>query len=268
VISKRVRQSSQCQRYELFRAFYSASDYDASADHQHYRLRDSGLQAVACKRPAAVDYPVIQVSVTYPGASPETMANTCATPLEKQFLQIPGLEIATSTNQTGQSTLVLQFSLDKSLGDAATDVQAAISRAQGFLPTDLPQPPSFQKTNPNDQPIFYIALVSDTMTEGDLYDYGNTQLGQQIAIINGVSQVQVYGARSAIRIKVQVNQLASLGLTMTDVTNAVGQSTAIWALVSWTGRIALIFFFRTVSYRVLSNTKMSSSPGQTGNRFI
>src|SRR5271165_155848 len=174
----------------------------------------------------AVDYPVIQVSVTYPGASPETMANTCATPLEKQFLQIPGLEIATSTNQTGQSTLVLQFSLDKRLGDAATDVQAAISRAQGFLPTDLPQPPSFQKTNPNDQPIFYIALVSDTMTEGDLYDYGNTQLGQQIAIINGVSQVQVYGARSAIRIKVQVNQLSSLGLTMTDVTNSVGQSTA------------------------------------------
>jgi HAE1 family hydrophobic/amphiphilic exporter-1 len=174
----------------------------------------------------AVDYPVIQVSVTYPGASPETMANTCATPLEKQFLQIPGLEIVTSTNQTGQSTLVLQFSLDKSLGDAATDVQAAISRAQGFLPTDLPQPPSFQKTNPNDQPIYYIALVSDTMTEGDLYDYGNTQLGQQIAIVNGVSQVQVYGARSAIRIKVQVNQLSSLGLTMTDVTNAVGQSTA------------------------------------------
>jgi HAE1 family hydrophobic/amphiphilic exporter-1 len=174
----------------------------------------------------AVDYPVIQVSVTYPGASPETMANTCATPLEKQFLQIPGLELVTSTSQTGQSTLVLQFSLDKSLGDAATDVQAAISRAQGFLPTDLPQPPSFQKTNPNDQPIFYIALVSDTMTEGDLYDYGNTQLGQQIAIVNGVSQVQVYGARSAIRIKVQVNQLSSLGLTMTDVTNAVGQSTA------------------------------------------
>jgi hydrophobic/amphiphilic exporter-1 (mainly G- bacteria), HAE1 family len=174
----------------------------------------------------AVDYPVIQVSVTYPGASPETMANTCATPLEKQFLQIPGLDLVTSTNQTGQSTLVLQFSLDKSLGDAATDVQAAISRAQGYLPTDLPQPPSFTKTNPNDQAIFYIALVSDTMREGDLYDYGNTNLGQQIAILNGVSQVQVYGARTAIRIKVQVNKLSSLGLTMTDVTNAVNQSTA------------------------------------------
>jgi hydrophobic/amphiphilic exporter-1 (mainly G- bacteria), HAE1 family len=174
----------------------------------------------------AVDYPVIQVSVTYPGASPETMANTCATPLEKQFLQIPGLDLVTSTNQTGQSTLVLQFSLDKSLGDAATDVQAAISRAQGYLPTDLPQPPSFTKTNPNDQAIFYIALVSDTMREGDLFDYGNTNLGQQIAILNGVSQVQVYGARTAIRIKVQVNKLSSLGLTMTDVTNAVSQSTA------------------------------------------
>jgi len=198
----------------------------------------------------AVDYPVIQVNVTYPGASPETMANTCATPLEKQFLQIPGLDLVTSTSQTGQSTLVLQFSLDKSLGDAATDVQAAISRAQGFLPTDLPQPPSFQKTNPNDQPIFYIALVSDTMTEGDLYDYGNTQLGQQIAIINGVSQVQVYGARSAIRIKVQVNKLSSLGLTMTDVTNAVAQSTAYLGAGQLDGK--------TRTYLLFPNGQLSS----------
>ncbi len=174
----------------------------------------------------AVDYPVIQVQVTYPGASPETMANTVATPLEKQFLQIPGLDLVTSTNQTGQSTLALQFSLDKSLGDAATDVQAAILRAQGFLPQDLPQPPSFQKINPNDQAIYLVALTSDTLTEGDLYDYGNTQLGQQIAIINGVSQVTVYGARRAIRIKVDVNKLSSLHMTMTDVTNAVGSSTA------------------------------------------
>jgi hydrophobic/amphiphilic exporter-1 (mainly G- bacteria), HAE1 family len=207
----------------------------------------------------AVDYPVIQVSVTYPGASPETMANTCATPLEKQFLQIPGLDLVTSTSQTGQSTLVLQFSLDKSLGDAATDVQAAISRAAGFLPTDLPQPPSFQKTNPNDQPIFYIALVSDTMTEGDLYDYGNTQLGQQIAIINGVSQVQVYGARTAIRIKVQVNQLSSLGLTMTDVTNAVGQSTAYLGAGQLDGK--------NRTYLLFPNGQLSS-PEQYANVII
>jgi hydrophobic/amphiphilic exporter-1 (mainly G- bacteria), HAE1 family len=207
----------------------------------------------------AVDYPVIQVSVTYPGASPETMANTCATPLEQQFLQIPGLDLVTSVNQTGQSTLVLQFSLDKSLGDAATDVQAAISRAAGFLPTDLPQPPSFQKTNPNDQPIFYVALVSDTMTEGDLYDYGNTQLGQEIAIINGVSQVQVYGARTAIRIKVQVNKLSSLGLTMTDVTNAVGQSTAYLGAGQLDGK--------TRTYLLFPNGQLSS-PQQYENVII
>jgi hydrophobic/amphiphilic exporter-1 (mainly G- bacteria), HAE1 family len=207
----------------------------------------------------AVDYPVIQVSVTYPGASPETMANTCATPLEQQFLQIPGLDLVTSVNQTGQSTLVLQFSLDKSLGDAATDVQAAISRAAGFLPTDLPQPPSFQKTNPNDQPIFYIALVSDTMTEGDLYDYGNTQLGQEIAIINGVSQVQVYGARTAIRIKVQVNKLSSLGLTMTDVTNTVGQSTAYLGAGQLDGK--------TRTYLLFPNGQLSS-PQQYENVII
>jgi len=207
----------------------------------------------------AVDYPVIQVSVSYPGASPETMANTVATPLEKQFLQIPGLDLVTSTNQTGQSTLVLQFSLDKSLGDAATDVQAAISRAQGFLPTDLPQPPSFTKTNPNDQPIFYIALVSDTLTEGALFDYGNTQLGQQIAIINGVSQVSVYGARSAIRIKVDVNKLSSLGLTMTDVTNAVGQSTAYQGAGQFDGK------YRT--YLLRPNGQLTS-PGEYQNVII
>src|SRR3981189_4018773 len=94
----------------------------------------------------AVDYPVIQVSVSYPGASPETMANTVATPLEKQFLQIPGLDLVTSTNQTGQSTLVLQFSLDKSLGDAATDVQVVTSQIHRSSANDLPQPPSFTMT--------------------------------------------------------------------------------------------------------------------------
>jgi hydrophobic/amphiphilic exporter-1 (mainly G- bacteria), HAE1 family len=213
-------------RYEFFRDLYPAPDHDVTADNQRHGVWHSSLQTIAGKRSSGGRLSGIQVNVTYPGASPETMANTCATPLEKQFLQIPGLDLVTSNNQTGQSTLVLPFSLDKSLGDAATDVQAAISRAQGFLPTDLPQPPSFTKTNPNDQPIFYIALVSGTMTEGDLFDYGNTNLGQQIAIINGVSQVQVYGARSAIRVKVQVNKLSSLGLTMTDVTNAVAQSTA------------------------------------------
>ena len=104
----------------------------------------------------AVDYPVIQVSVDYPGATPETMANNVATPLERQFMQIPGLEIVTSNSRQGHTSFVLQFALTKSIDAAATDVQAAISQAQGQLPVDLPTPPTFTKTNPNDQPIMYI----------------------------------------------------------------------------------------------------------------
>src|SRR5579864_3897317 len=112
----------------------------------------------------AVDYPVIQVSVGYPGATPETMANNVATPLERQFMQIPGLEMVTSNSGEGHTSFVLQFALSKRLDGAATDVQAAITRAQGQLPIDLPSPPTFTKTNPNDQPIMYIAMVSDTAT--------------------------------------------------------------------------------------------------------
>ena len=149
----------------------------------------------------AIDYPVIQVQVNYPGATPETMANNVATPLERQFMQIPGLELVTSNNGQGHSSFVLQFDLSKSLDGAATDVQAAITRAQGQLPVDLPSPPTFTKTNPNDQPIMYIALVSDTVTEGQLYDYANTQVGERISILPGVSQVAVYGTQSAVRIK-------------------------------------------------------------------
>src|SRR5829696_6862479 len=118
----------------------------------------------------AVDYPVIQVNVGYPGASPQTVANNVATPLERQFMQIPGLELITSKSSQGFTQLTLQFNLDKNVDAAATDVQAAISRAQGVLPADLPSPPTFTKTNPNDQPIMFIALVSDSMTRGQLYD--------------------------------------------------------------------------------------------------
>src|SRR5437763_11467747 len=104
----------------------------------------------------AVDYPVIQVQVSYPGATPETMANNVATPLERQFMQIPGLEMVTSKSGQGNTSFTLQFSLDKSLDGAATDVQAAITQAQGALPPDLPSPPTMSKTNPNDQPIMFL----------------------------------------------------------------------------------------------------------------
>ena len=169
----------------------------------------------------AVDYPIIQVSCSYPGADPVTMANNIATPLEKQFLQIPGLDIITSSSGQGNTSLTLQFVLSKSITDAATDVQAAIQRATGKLPLDLPSPPTFSKTNPNDQAVYLVGLMSDTLTDGDLYKYASTVVAQRIAILPGVSQVNIYGVQSAIRIKADPAALAARGLTMDDLANAI-----------------------------------------------
>ena len=173
----------------------------------------------------AVDYPIIQVSCAYPGADPVTMANNIATPLEKQFLQIPGLDIITSSSTQGNTSLTLQFVLSKSITDAATDVQAAIQRATGKLPVDLPSPPTFSKTNPNDQAVYLLGLMSDTMTDGDLYKYASTAVAQRIAILPGVSQVNIYGVQGAIRIKADPAALAARGLTMDDVANAIKAGT-------------------------------------------
>jgi HAE1 family hydrophobic/amphiphilic exporter-1 len=131
----------------------------------------------------AVDYPVISVSVNYPGANPETMANTVATPLEKQFTQIPGITPQHQLEHPGSTNITLQFDLSKSVDAAATDVSAAIQRAMGQLPPDLPTPPRFEKSNPNDQPVFFVALTSDTLTDGDLYKYASSQVQQRINIL-------------------------------------------------------------------------------------
>ncbi|MEN3370941.1 MAG: hypothetical protein V7609_3084 [Verrucomicrobiota bacterium] len=169
----------------------------------------------------AVDYPVISVSASYPGANPETMANTIATPLEKQFTQIPGLTLSTSTSTQGSTNITLQFDLTKSIDSAAIDVQAAIQRASGQLPNDLPQPPRFEKSNPNDQPVMYIALTSDTLTDGDLYKYATSQVQQRVNILPGVSQVQIFGVKAAIRIKVDPGALASRNLTFDELSTAI-----------------------------------------------
>ena len=169
----------------------------------------------------AVDYPIIQVTCAYPGADPVTMANNIATPLEKQFLQIPGLDIITSSSTQGNTQLTLQFVLSKNITDAATDVQAAIQRATGKLPIDLPSPPTFTKTNPNDQAVYLLGLMSDTLTDGDLYKYASTVVAQRMAILPGVSQVNIYGVQGAIRIKADPAALASRGLTMDDLANAI-----------------------------------------------
>lgn len=173
----------------------------------------------------AVDYPIIQVSCAYPGADPVTMANNIATPLEKQFLQIPGLDIITSSSTQSNTSLTLQFVLSKSITDAATDVQAAIQRATGKLPIDLPSPPTFSKTNPNDQAVYLVGFMSDTLTDGDLYKYASTVVAQRMSILPGVSQVNIYGVQGAIRIKADPAALASRGLTMDDLASAIKAGT-------------------------------------------
>lgn len=185
-----------------------------------------GYQKLAVNDLPAVDFPVINVSVNYPGASPTTMARNVATPLEKQFLQIPGLQLITSVSTQGSTGLTLQFVLSKSVDAAATDVQAAITQAAGSLPIDLPSPPTFTKFNPNDQPIMYITLTSDSLTSGQLYDYGSSQVAQRISILPGVSKVDIFGSKSAIRVKADPSKLAARGLTMDDLARAIQAGTS------------------------------------------
>lgn len=172
-----------------------------------------------------VDYPVIQVTASYPGADPTVMASNVASPLEQQFMQIPGIEMITSRNSFGASSLVLQFSLSKNIDAAATDVQSAIQRAMGNLPADLPSPPSFTKDNPNDMPIYIVSTISNGMTLADLYDYAFSQVAQQLNMVDGVSKVDVYASPRAVRIEVDTKKLYNLGYTTTQLKAALAVST-------------------------------------------
>ncbi len=172
-----------------------------------------------------VDFPVLSVSASYPGASPETMASTIATPLEKQFLQIPGIDIITSNSSQGSTSIVLQFNLSKSVDAAATDVQAAIQQAGGSLPPDLPSQPTLSKQNPNEQPILFIGLTSESLTFGQIYDFANNLVAQRISILPGVSKVDLFGSKGAIRVKANPSRLASRGLTMDDLATAIKNGT-------------------------------------------
>ncbi|HEY0365405.1 MAG TPA: efflux RND transporter permease subunit [Pyrinomonadaceae bacterium] len=207
----------------------------------------------------AVDYPVIQVTVGYPGASPDTIANNIATPLERQFMQINGLEVVTSSSTQGVATFTLQFALDKNIDAAATDVQTAISQATGSLPADLPSPPTYSKTNPNDQPIMYIAMTSNSVTPGQLYDYASTQVGQRLSILPGVSQVNVYGTKSAIRIKANPSAMWARGISIDDLNNAIKQGT------SYTGAGQLDSASRTA---ILRPQGQLESAEQYGNLIV
>jgi len=171
----------------------------------------------------AVDFPTISVSASLPGANPETMASTVATPLEKEFTTIAGLDSMISTSSQGSTRITLQFDLNRNIDAAAQDVQSAISRASRRLPEDLPTPPSFRKVNPADQPILYLALTSPTLPMYLLNEYGETQLAQQISRVTGVAQVSVYGSQKyAVRIELDPHALASRGIGIDEVSSVIG----------------------------------------------
>ena len=169
-----------------------------------------------------VDFPVVQVSAALPGASPETMASSVATPLERQFSTIAGLDSMSSTSGIGATQITLQFSLSRDLDAAAQDVQAAIAAAQRQLPTDMPSPPTYQKVNPAASPILYLALTSPSLPLSQLDEYGETLMAQRISTVSGVAQVLVYGAQKyAVRIQLDPDKLAARGIGIDEVTQAV-----------------------------------------------
>ncbi len=171
-----------------------------------------------------VDFPTIQVSASLPGSSPETMASSVATPLEREFSTIAGLDSMASTSALGITQITLQFSLDRDLDAAAQDVQTAISKAQRLLPADLPSPPSYRKVNPADQPILYLALSSSILPLSTVDEYAETLMAQRISMIAGVAQVQVYGAQKyAVRIQLNPHTLNSTGIGIDEVERAVAR---------------------------------------------
>jgi HAE1 family hydrophobic/amphiphilic exporter-1 len=173
-----------------------------------------------------VDFPTIQVNTSFPGASPETMAATVATPLERQFSLIPGLSQMTSTSYVGSTVITLQFELDRQIDAVATDVLAAINAAGGALPRDLPNPPTFRKTNPADRPIMIMSVTSETLPLTEVSDYADNILAQQISQIRGVGQVDIGGQQKpAVRIRIDPAKIAALGLGLEDVRTQIAAAT-------------------------------------------
>jgi HAE1 family hydrophobic/amphiphilic exporter-1 len=173
-----------------------------------------------------IDFPTISVSANLPGASPETMASTVATPLEQQFADIPGVTQMTSTSQLGSTQVTVQFDLDRNIDAAAEDIQSAIDAAAGQLPKNLPSPPSYRKVNPADSPILVYAVHSDTLPLTQVDDYAETQIAQQLSQLPGISQVIIGGQQKpAVRIQVDPAKLASMGLQLEDINSAISTVT-------------------------------------------
>jgi HAE1 family hydrophobic/amphiphilic exporter-1 len=181
-----------------------------------------------------VDFPTLLVTATLPGASPETMASSVATPLENQFSTISGLSTMTSVNSLGSTQITLGFDLNRNLDGAAVDVQGAITQASRLLPQGMPTPPTFTKVNPADQPILYLALTSKTVPLWTLDEYGETQVAKRVSMISGVAQVQVLGAQKyAVHVQMDPQALASHQVGLNEVEKAL----AAWNVNLPTGQI-------------------------------
>lgn len=172
-----------------------------------------------------VDFPVIMVSASLPGASPETMASSVATPLERSLGRIAGVSEMTSSSSLGSTRIILQFDFDRDINGAARDVQAAINAAQSLLPSGMPSRPTYRKANPSDAPIMILTLTSDTYSQGELYDFASTQLAPTISQIDGVGDVDVGGSSlPAVRVGLNPQALFNQGVSLDDVRTAVSNA--------------------------------------------
>ncbi len=195
----------------------------------------AGYRSLAVSALPSVDFPTIQVSASLPGASPETMASSVASPLERQFSTIAGISTMTSTSFLGNTQITLQFDLNRNIDGAALDVQTAISTATPRLPREMLSPPSFRKVNPADQPILFIAVASDSLPLNQVNDYADTLISQRISTLPGVAQVNIFGAQKyAVRVQMDPQKLAAQGLAVTDLRRAVADaaSTAPVGIIS------------------------------------
>ncbi len=173
----------------------------------------------------SVDYPTIQVEASLPGASPETMASSVATPLEREFSTIAGVQQISSTNSQSVTEITVQFTLGRNIDAAAQDIQAAISNAGGRLPPNMPRPPSYRKANPAEQPVLYLSLTSGTLPLYTVDEYAETLLAQRISMVSGVSRVLVYGAQKyAVRVQLNPDELAARNIGIDEVQQAISHS--------------------------------------------
>src|SRR5215467_10773564 len=199
-----------------------------------------------------IDFPTILVSASLPGANPDTMASAVATPLERQFTTIAGLDSMTSTNSVGSTSITLQFNLSRNLDGAAMDVQAALTQAAPLLPAGMPSPPSFRKVNPADQPILFMAMMSRTLPPWTLDEYAETTVAQRLSMLPGVAQVQIFGSQKyAVRVQLDPQKLAVKQIGINEVESALQK----WNVNIPTGTM----YGPDRSFTILANGQLTSA---------